>query len=87
MSDDMNRTGFIQDQQPPYMLGYTVKAASRGRKSYWSKVGIACAHKDGQGYNVQMDALPVDGKLVLRAVSDEHEDQGEMFAPVPDGTG
>lgn len=69
----------------PYMLGYTVTAAKPGEKSYWSKVGIAWAHKDGQGYNVEMDALPVDGKLVLRIVSDDQDEAGELFEPTPDG--
>ena len=67
----------------PYLLGYTVRSADQGGKAYWSKVAIAWAHKDGQGYNVQMDALPVDGKLVLRTVSDDHDETEELFEQEP----
>jgi len=69
----------------PYMLGYTIREGRAGEKSHWSKVGIAWAHKDGQGYNVFMDAVPVDGKLVLRTVPEEHEETGEVFDYAPDG--
>ncbi|MCT4555429.1 MAG: hypothetical protein N4A53_12135 [Pelagimonas sp.] len=55
-----------------------------GNKSYWSKIAVAWAHKDGQGFNVQMDAVPVDGKLVLRTVPEDHEGTGEMIEPSPE---
>jgi hypothetical protein len=35
-------------------------------KSEWSKVGIAFPHADGDGYRLQLQALPVDGIVVLR---------------------
>ena len=85
MNDDTNGTRTLRENLKPYMLGYTVKAAGNGSKSYWSKVGIAWVHKDGLGYNVQMDALPVDGKLVLRTVLDEDVETGELLAPTPEG--
>ncbi len=33
--------------------------------SRWTKIGVAFPHKDGTGFNVQLNALPVDGKVVL----------------------
>lgn len=59
------------------MLGYTVRPADDGKTSYWSKIAVAWAHKDGEGYNVQMDSLPVDGKLVLRTVTDDDQPTSE----------
>ncbi|MGH1416953.1 MAG: hypothetical protein ACRBB0_25945 [Pelagimonas sp.] len=67
----------------PFMLGYTVSPSGDSDKSYWSKIGVAWAHKDGQGFNVRMDALPVDGKLVLRCVPENHDDTGELFEREP----
>lgn len=53
------------------MLGYTVTPIGDGKKTIWSKVAAAWAHKDGEGYEVRMDALPVDGRLVLRRAKEE----------------
>ena len=61
----------------PFMLAYTVKAIDDGRNSVWSKIGAAWAHKDGQGYEIRMDALPVDGRVVLRTVKDKDADQSD----------
>lgn len=41
----------------------------RGDRSYWTKIGVAFTNGDGS-INVQLDALPVSGKLQLR------EDEG-----------
>ena len=69
----------------PYLLGYTVRPSDDGKQSYWSKIAIAWAHKDGQGYNIQMDALPVDGKLVLRTVSEDEQPSNEFVERTPGG--
>ena len=37
-----------------------------GTATAWSRVGVAFAHKDGEGLNVTLTALPLDGKLVIR---------------------
>lgn len=69
----------------PFMLAYTVKPVADGRNSIWSKIGAAWAHKDGQGYEVRMDALPVDGRIVLRTIKDNGDGQtGELFERTPE---
>lgn len=58
----------MNEQTPskkPSHLAYQVSEGQDG-KSYFNKVGAAFAHKDGQGYNVMLDATPVDGRLTLR---------------------
>ena len=35
-------------------------------KSNWTRVGVAFPHKDGLGLNVELRAMPVNGKLVIR---------------------
>lgn len=68
----------------PFMLAYTVKPIGDGQKSVWTKLGAAWAHRDGEGFDVQMDAIPVDGRLVLRTVRDEDADQsGEVLRREP----
>jgi hypothetical protein len=43
--------------------------------SRWTKIGVAFPHKDGTGFNVQLNALPVDGKVVLVPPLPEREDE------------
>jgi hypothetical protein len=35
-------------------------------KASWTRVGVAFAHKDGNGLNVELRAIPVSGKLIIR---------------------
>jgi hypothetical protein len=35
-------------------------------KASWLRIGIAFPHKDGKGFNAELRAVPVSGKLVLR---------------------
>jgi len=37
-----------------------------GAKSLWTRIGSAWAHADGQGFNVQVEAVPLDGRITLR---------------------
>jgi hypothetical protein len=43
---------------------YTVEG--EGKEAYWTKIGAAWAHKDGDGFSVQLTALPLDGRLSIR---------------------
>lgn len=68
----------------PFMLAYTVKPIDDGRNSVWSKIGAAWAHKDGEGYEIRMDAFPVDGRVVLRTIKDRNTEQsGEVLDRSP----
>lgn len=46
------------------------------KKSDWTKVGVAFPHSDGKGFNVLLQAVPVDGKMVLR-LHEPKEDSAE----------
>ncbi len=48
------------------------------RKANWTRVGAAWSHKDGKGFNVTLDALPVSGKLTIRKYEPKanNEEQG-----------
>jgi hypothetical protein len=38
----------------------------KGDKSYWNKVGAAWAHRDDNGYTIQLEVVPINGRIVLR---------------------
>ncbi len=46
-----------------------------GQDDYWLNIGLVFPHKDGTGFNIMLQALPLDGKIVCREVSTE--DQAE----------
>lgn len=37
-----------------------------GESAYWPKLGAAWPHDDRKGFNVELIALPVSGRLVIR---------------------
>lgn len=49
----------------PSFGAFQVKEGPEGQ-SYFNRIGSAFAHKDGQGHTLQLDATPVDGRIVLR---------------------
>ncbi len=44
-----------------------------GQKGFWTRIGAAWAHTDGQGFNVQVDCVPLDGRLAIRIATDAKE--------------
>ena len=38
--------------------------------TFWLNIGSAWPNKDGKGFNLTLQALPLDGKLVIREVSE-----------------
>ena len=54
----------------PTHTAYQVHEISKD-KSSWTKIGSAWPNRDGQGFNIQLDAVPLDGRITLRVVSDK----------------
>ena len=63
----------MAESNKPDARVYTVRKSSSGGKGFWSRIGAAWVHNDGKGFNLQLDALPVDGRLVLRAIGEKGE--------------
>ena len=50
----------------------------KGKKSYWNKVGASWQHKDGKGLTLQLETVPINGRIVLRTPMEGNADpQGE----------
>jgi hypothetical protein len=65
---DTKQTQATQDNakpKAPAFIAYQVRDGEN-EKSFWTRIGSAFAHKDGNGFTVQLDALPVDGRITLR---------------------
>jgi hypothetical protein len=55
----------------PTFIAYHVKDTTVGehgeKRGVWTRVGAAWPNKDGKGFNVVLDVVPLDGRLILRA--------------------
>lgn len=54
-----------------YLNAFTVEefeaTGGKGAKTArrWTKIGVAFPHKDGAGFNIELKALPLDGRVIL----------------------
>ena len=46
-----------------------------GKEDFWLNLGVAFPHEDGEGFNVLLQALPIDSKLVLRTYKEEEAEE------------
>lgn len=55
-------------RKPQPLTAYSVRDYERNgeKKSSWNPIGVAFAHRDGHGFDVALDAMPLDGRIVLR---------------------
>jgi hypothetical protein len=60
-----------QPQQPTHRAYSVIKR--EGQDDYWLNLGLAFPHKDGKGFNIMLQAFPLDGKIVCREVADDDE--------------
>ena len=54
----------------PSFLAYTVRDYTKSSgepDASWTRIGVAFAHADGWGYDLVLDALPLNGRIVLRS--------------------
>lgn len=50
------------------LFAYAVEEYDTGngkKAKAWTRIGVAFPHRDGPGFNVQLHALPLDGRVVL----------------------
>jgi hypothetical protein len=68
------------DNQPAFRV-YSVIARD-GKDDYWLNIGLAFPHNDGKGFNVMLQALPLNAKLVLREAAEERSSRQRASAMI-----
>jgi hypothetical protein len=61
------------DSKKPDMAAYVVRERGDDKKANWREIGVGFAHKDGKGFDVLLDAVPVNGRVVMRLIEDKPE--------------
>jgi hypothetical protein len=62
MSQDTNTS---TSSKAPTHIAYQVRDG-KSDKSYWTRIGAAWPHADGKGFNIQLEMVPLDGRISLR---------------------
>lgn len=59
-----------RENRPPAFIAWHV--GEKGEKAFWTRIGAAWRHEDGEGLTLQLDLVPVkDGRIVLRAPKED----------------
>jgi hypothetical protein len=61
-----------RDNDAPRLPSHRAYAVIRrdGQDDFWLNLGLVFPHKDNAGFNIMLQALPLDGKIVCREVTD-----------------
>ena len=54
--------------------------SNRGEKAFWTKVGAAWFHRDRKGLSLQLEVVPINGRIVLRTPLDDETREGQPGA-------
>ncbi|MEM7408867.1 MAG: hypothetical protein AAF430_01365 [Myxococcota bacterium] len=63
-----------QSPNAPDFIAYSVIDRGVGNKPFWRSIGSAWMHEDGNGLQVRLDAMPLEGTVTLRIPLPTEED-------------
>jgi hypothetical protein len=63
-----------QGRKPTHRL---YRVHGDGEQAIWTPIGAAWPNKDGKGFSISCDAVPLQGRLMLRAIT-ERTDGGQQ---------
>jgi hypothetical protein len=58
-----------QSKQPTHRAYSVIRR--EGQDDFWLNIGLVFPHKDDSGFNIMLQAFPLDGKIVCREITDE----------------
>ena len=47
----------------PAFIAYAV--TGEGKQAFWTRIGSAWPHQNGEGFNIELNALPVNARIVV----------------------
>jgi hypothetical protein len=56
----------------PTHVAYQVRDRE-GSKGIWTRIGASWAHNDGNGFNVLLETIPLDGRITLRVAAEKKD--------------
>jgi hypothetical protein len=69
----MTTEATAQPGKQPTHIAYHVRDRGEGKKGFWTRIGSAWPHADGNGFNLQLEVMPLDGRVSLRVATDKKD--------------
>lgn len=66
----MPTTDSSQGRKPSHRL---YQVTGEGEHAFWTAIGAAWQNRDGKGFNLALDAIPLSGKIVMREPSQDED--------------
>ena len=61
------------NRKPEYRLFHVVGDGDAAR---WTPIGAGWIHRDQQGFGINLDLVPITGRIVMRAANEATESNG-----------
>jgi hypothetical protein len=68
MNNSSNTTSSAS--KAPSHVAYHIRD-NKGGDAFWTRIGSAWQHADGKGFNIQIETVPLDGRISLRVPSEK----------------
>ena len=66
---DSSETQTVISRKPSH-FAYNVRNREGG-DNYWIRIGSAWAQADGNGFNIHLETVPLDGRVTLRIATEK----------------
>lgn len=70
----MTQSSTHSGRKPTHRL-YNV--SGEGKTASWTPIGAAWPNRDGSGFSIQCDAIPLQGRIVMRAITERSASGGD----------
>lgn len=70
----MAKPATTTETKAPTLIAWHI--AGKEEKPFWTRIGAAWPHKDGKGFTLQIDMLPVSGRITLREPGEKTDGNG-----------
>jgi hypothetical protein len=72
MTNDTNTENGNKATKKPSHTAYSIRERE-GKDSKWTEIGVAFPHRDGKGFDILCDVLPLSGRISLRVPSEKKD--------------
>ena len=62
-----------KSSKPAYIAYHVRNNKDEQGESFWTRIGAAFPHKDGKGFNLLIETVPLDGRITLRVPTEKTE--------------
>jgi hypothetical protein len=65
MSDNTNTETSSKATRKPSYIAYSIRERE-GKDSKWTEIGVAFPHKDGKGFDILCEVVPLNKRITIR---------------------